>query len=324
MSRKFIAVSGYGWSGSGAVVDLLREFQGITFIPGEFRLVKDPNGLLDLEWALFESNDFLRANLAIMDFVKFSNVLARKDSKYFGRGGNYLESISKKFLDITNEFVSELSVIQFKNRSMVFEYHLSPIQFLFMKIFSRIGLIERSVQSIVPIQSSEKYRKLVREYLNRIFDGFTSTEDTILLDQVIPAGRVSKALNYFEDLKLILVDRDPRDIYVDLVNKKALIGADLAANDDVDKFVAWFLSQRTGESYFDSRVHRVKFENLILNHEEELSKIKRFLGDDYHHIEPARFLKVIDSSKNVSQWKNYKDPLVMDEIKERLSIYCES
>ncbi len=68
MSVDFICVSGYGKSGSGACIDLLKEFEYIGGIDNEFRMAKDPGGLLDLENSLVSNWEFVRHNVAIDDF----------------------------------------------------------------------------------------------------------------------------------------------------------------------------------------------------------------------------------------------------------------
>ena len=82
----FISVSGYGWSGSGAYVSLLKEFYGFGGPDGEFRLVKDPFGLIDLESSLVNNWDFIRHDVSIRDFLWFCNLLSRKGS-LFGKMG---------------------------------------------------------------------------------------------------------------------------------------------------------------------------------------------------------------------------------------------
>ena len=74
---RFIAVSGYGWSGSGACIDILREFKGVNGPNNEFRIIKDPYGLLDLENSLVDNWDFVRHDVAIKDFLKYCKVLGR-------------------------------------------------------------------------------------------------------------------------------------------------------------------------------------------------------------------------------------------------------
>ena len=45
----FICVSGYGKSGSSACINLLKEFEFVDGPDKEFRIAKDPHGLIDLE-----------------------------------------------------------------------------------------------------------------------------------------------------------------------------------------------------------------------------------------------------------------------------------
>ena len=49
-----ILTAGYGYSGSSAVVDLLKEYDNCDSISDnfEFRLIKDPGGLEDLRYHL--------------------------------------------------------------------------------------------------------------------------------------------------------------------------------------------------------------------------------------------------------------------------------
>jgi len=61
----YICVIGYGRSGSSACIDLLKEFQNLHVMDGEFRIAKDPHGLLDLENSLVHNWDFMRNDVAI-------------------------------------------------------------------------------------------------------------------------------------------------------------------------------------------------------------------------------------------------------------------
>ncbi len=66
---RYILIAGYGWSGSSAVVDLLNEIDGFYEPHVEFRLLKDPYGLIDLRHALVEHWDILNSDIAIRDFL---------------------------------------------------------------------------------------------------------------------------------------------------------------------------------------------------------------------------------------------------------------
>ncbi len=74
---KFIAVSGYGWSGSGAVVDMLREVDGCGTPGFEFSLIKEPGGIIDLECLLVDNWDVIREADAIDRFLSFIEIVDR-------------------------------------------------------------------------------------------------------------------------------------------------------------------------------------------------------------------------------------------------------
>ena len=69
----FISVIGYGWTGSSAYIDLLEEFSGVGVLPGEFRIAKDPYGLIDLEDSLVHNWDFIRHDVAIRRFREYNH-----------------------------------------------------------------------------------------------------------------------------------------------------------------------------------------------------------------------------------------------------------
>jgi len=97
---KFIAVSGYGWSGSGACIDILREFSGVDGPNNEFRMIKDPYGLLDLENSLTSSWDFVRHDMAIKDFLKYCKVLSRGSGLFKKEGRNFSKILN---IDLNKE-----------------------------------------------------------------------------------------------------------------------------------------------------------------------------------------------------------------------------
>ena len=69
----FVSVGGYGWTGSSACIDILKEFEGFGDLNGEFRIIKDPYGISDLEHSLVDSWDFVRHDIAIQDFLNYTN-----------------------------------------------------------------------------------------------------------------------------------------------------------------------------------------------------------------------------------------------------------
>ena len=71
--KRLIFVCGFGWSGSCAVADLLREYAPVTRIPAEFDLARAAGGLFSLEHAfetqsIFEREAAFRLFLALVEW----------------------------------------------------------------------------------------------------------------------------------------------------------------------------------------------------------------------------------------------------------------
>ena len=73
-----VNVSGFCWSGAGAVHDLLREYSDVEFLAVdwekvdlEFTLLWEPDGIRDLEYKLCQKhNSFGDSNTAIKRFLR--------------------------------------------------------------------------------------------------------------------------------------------------------------------------------------------------------------------------------------------------------------
>ena len=91
--------------------------------------------------------------------------------------------------------------------------------------------------------SSKEFEDITKDYIDRLFIPLMSEKDDYLvLDQGVPAHFPEYAFKYSNSAKVIIVDRDPRDVYVDLVKCKELIGAELAVKDDPSMFIEWYKS----------------------------------------------------------------------------------
>lgn len=69
-------------------------------------------------------------------------------------------------------------------------------------------------------------------YINNLCESIYSiNDDYVVLDQFVPTTNIRRYLNYVEDLKVIIVDRDLRDIYL-----QGTIGGTHVLPHDAEKF----------------------------------------------------------------------------------------
>jgi len=146
----------------------------------------------------------------------------------------------------------------------------------------------------------------------------------IILDQAISPNNPLVIYKYFDRAKLIIVDRDPRDMYVDDILWGELLDKDLHTSESGRRYA---IRQRAlrGNPVEDSNVLYIRFENLILNYHDTTKEIMDFLGfEKKNHINERMFLKTELSLKNVGIWKKYYDKYkdALDTIAEMLPDLC--
>lgn len=326
--RCYVPVVGYGWSGSSAVVDFLREFS-VTWEPGiEFRLIKDPYGLMDLKYNIINRWEPLNVDIAIKNFLWFAYHLSIKSGRFKLSNGLGYESVwGAKFLDITNDFIKKLAPFQYNSNWHFLEFQKSKSTVLNDKIKHKIWPASRNeIPKLFYAQcEEEEFCQLCKDYIDALFTCIIPEDKRyIVLDQAVPVQNIEVAKDYFSDYKAIVVDRDPRDQYVDLINSNMLIGADIKKTHDVDKFISWFLPYRKNQDKIKrmDNVKFIRFEYLILEYEKTSADIMKFLGlEESQHVEKRVRLNPEISAKNIGLWKKYPYQDEIRYIEDKLQAY---
>lgn len=326
--RCYVPVLGYGWSGSSAVVDFLREFS-VTWEPGiEFRLIKDPYGLMDLKYNIIDRWEPLNVDIAIKNFLWFTYHLNVQSGRFkLSNGLGYERVWGDKFLEITREFVNKIAPFKYDSNWHFLEFQKSKQEVLYDKIRYKIWpFSKKRIPKLFYAQlKQDDFDKLCKEYVDELISVIINADKThVVLDQAVPIQNIEVARNYFTNYKTIVVDRDPRDQYVDLINSNMLIGADIKKTHDVDKFITWFLPYRRNQSEVKQmeNVKFIRFEQLILNYKETSKEIMDFLGlDNAQHVERLTRLKPNVSAKNIGLWKEYPYPEEIKYIESKLKAY---
>ncbi|TYZ29952.1 hypothetical protein FZ041_03285 [Selenomonas caprae] len=326
--RCYVPVLGYGWSGSSAVVDFLREFS-VTWEPGiEFRLIKDPCGLMDLKYNIIDRWEPLNVDVAIKNFLWFAYHLSVQSGRFKLVNGLGYESVwGDKFLEITNDFIKRLSPFQYDSNWHYLEFQKSKSTILYNKIKHKLWPASRNIMPKLFYAQceEEEFCRWCREYIDSLMACIVSEDKNyIILDQAVPVQNIEVAKDYFSEYKVIVAERDPRDQYVDLIDSNMLIGADIKKTHDVKKFIDWFLPYRKNQHRF-KKMENVKFicfEQLVLDYEKTSNEIMDFLGlEESQHIGKQTRFKPEISAKNIGLWKKYPYQDEIKYIEEKLQAY---
>lgn len=332
--KKIIISTGYMGSGSSAITDLVSEFKDVnnTHRDFEYIFLHCPNGVFDLEDKLLIGNNSIRSDEAIHSFFK-----AMKDlyDKKFWWPGYYKKVIGEGFYDEVVRYINALTDVKSKN---YWYYQENPTKRMQLKTFFKTvceritkkkNLIKKPLlydEILLSYKKPEEFYKETRKFINNIFNMIDSSDKDLLLDQLLLPHNIFRLDNYFDDnVRVIIVERDPRDVFI--INKYAWKkkGIDVPYSFDVKKFCKQYKDIRELEQQKNNKkVLRIKFEDLVYNYDITEEKVRKFLGysKDSHVRKFARFdpkvsicnTQVFNSSKEFEKETKY----IEKELKEYL------
>ena len=284
-----IGVNGYGFTGSGAVTDLLKEFQGPQVLDTiEFKISYMQDGLEDLSYHL--NNHPVRFYSSDMAIRRFRN-LTRYVNKTYGplTGGQFLPLV-EVFLD---------SITQAQWHGMSSSHRIvtpQPQRWLRYTLAENMRkLLYKSAKVFLPLSdtgmylsiSPENYLEAARTFIKDVLTAMGLVGECIVLNQAFPADRPEFSFPYFEQPKAISVSRDPRDMYI-LAKTVARHKARFIPSDDVEVFIIYYRKIMENTSSGDDTL-RISFEDLVYRYEETVSVIQSFTCCGSHERKRENF-----------------------------------
>ena len=293
-----VGVSGFGSTGSGAVMDLLREYDEVSAGKNmELSFLYDADGVLDLEQALVKQPiRFYSGDSAIKKFKKiiYSYDLTRYVKRYMS---------VKEFRNISEEYINDITQLKIKgalwhydrrqvNRFIYFFKYIIGGKYL--RIYDKLGIEQPQKfwnhNMYIPVHD-EKFYIATKKYTSKLLEVMCGKYKGILaIDQPFPSNNPELCFNFFEDeCKAIIVVRDPRDLY--LISKKLPYAWErrFTPTFNVDDFITYYKDQMDLIKNYSDNVLLVRFEDLIYQYDKEVAKIEKFLGLSSHDYPKKKF-----------------------------------
>ena len=321
----YIFVNGYGWTGSSAIVDYLKEFRNIV-VPAaekEFRLVKDPYGIIDLDRALNDSIDPLNEDIAIKKFIWMVQKYIERPGRFTDVRCGYLDDFGENIRIQTDKYINGLIDREYDSYWWFLDMEKSSIQMIVKRLLRKFKINIFEERLYIYNLSEEEFIKHTRDYLDAIFAPLLPKGENcfIALDNAMPATRPSFADRYFESYKMINVERDPRDVYVNLVRRKTLVGYYSSQKHDPTLFVEWYKKMRKNQEE-STRVMTIWFEDFVIQYEKACAKIRSFLAlSEEDNVNKFQYFDPKKSIKNVGIWKQFQYMKEIQYIEENLPKY---
>jgi len=326
--KKLISCSSYYGSGSSAITDLVGEYTGVKSLTDyEFRFLHDIDGIMDLEYHLVMNPNRHNSGHALKRFWRLAQFNAgnRWDKRYSAfLGENYIK--------LTKDYVDNLTDLKFPGywfmdlyEKGIFLYYLKAVT---SKVIRKLHLsryynmLPREV-TYCSHPSEDKFLGLTRKYVSEIIKAANPEDaDYLMMDQLTPSSNVNRCLRYFDDnLRVIIVDRDPRDIFV--LNKTIWKTTIVPTNPiDFCKWYAYTHGCAKGQPLDKNRVIKIQFEDLVYRYSETVSVIEQFIGlSSTNHKKPFEGMNPKQSINNTWLFKDYEPHSEIIYIEEHLKEY---
>lgn len=296
-----IGACGYGATGSSVLTDLLHEYDDVQiFDDFEFVISYRVDGLEDLEYHLMKqyaknsSGDY-----AIKRFLEMSKCYK---TPFINKPCS-----GKKFYRISEEFINEIVQISYPGVDTADILGGSILRNIFAFASKKI-FMPKIVEKITRRQSylwpcrkmyysvePENFYDAAKKYTNRILESMgVDLTKPVCLDQPFEGNDPTQSFPFFEDPYAVVIDRDPRDLYLSGKYTKNP-NIKFAPKSNVDDFIIYYRNMRKHIQKHE-RVLYLRFEDLIYNYDESVSKLESFLRLGKH----IRKKQVFDPERSIN------------------------
>lgn len=309
---KIITVCSYYGTGSSAVTDFISEFNNVkSFTNFEFRFAHDPDGLADLEYHLIENFNRHNSGHSLKRFKKFvdyfsAHFMAPRYEAFFH--GNW-KKLAYEYIDSLTDFsYPGIWQFDFYDKGRLWEFwHKLPNRIIHKlhigDVDSEFGMFSKEI-TLASHPTEQKFLYCTKKFTDSLFSLINPERKPFLMvDQLLPSSNIEHHMRYFSNIQAIVVDRDPRDLY--LLSK--YVWKSKIVPSDIDLFCKWFSyarSTRETENWNPQKILFIQFEELIYNYDNTTNKILSFLNlSKEGHTTPKKYFIPEVSIKNTRLWK---------------------
>ncbi|MBL97088.1 MAG: hypothetical protein CMF52_04655 [Legionellales bacterium] len=321
-----VDVSGYSYSGKGAVMDVLRDFLSVEVHQKEFEflLVRATDGLYDLRSTIVQNPSDIRNDMAIRRFCILTKYLAAQPTSFwepkslFRPPGQNYTKIFPGFQRATEAFIRRIcsTSLQYWPFPALYDQSLVAMKEKWVNFFQQ----RRERLKFDSHIDAETFDAAARDYLHEVLLGSLRIDTkAIVTSNMLEFYNPRVFLDAIQPCKLVVVDRDPRGIYCsDPKTKDSFDKEEIAC-----KFISDFRYYRCDkfiEALDHPNILRFQFEDLFLNFEAATSSLGEFLelerGVIRRHFSPEK------SRDNFKPWKTKRNSkaiqLIEDELRDFL------
>lgn len=277
-----IGACGYGATGSSVLTDLLREYDDIQVYDSfEFWISYRVDGLEDLEYHLIKKYaKNLSGDYAIKRFLDWTKCFK---TPFINKpcDGDTFYKISKDYIDaITQLKYKGVETADILSGNIIKNIFAFASKKVFMpKVVEKFTHQPSFLWPCRTLNYSiepENFYEESRNYILNILKAMgADMSRPICLDQPFEGNCPEHSFPFFKDPYAIVIDRDPRDLYLEERYTTSPDGK-FFPRTTVEDFVVYYRNMRKNMTD-NPRVLRIRFEEFIYEYDNSVKKIEEFL-----------------------------------------------
>lgn len=329
-----IDLSGYSFSGKSALYDILDSMEtigGFGF-ESEFELLRVHGGLYELVQAISTIPwSPMRSDAAIRNFIKLSRNLGGSCSSLkdrIFRLGTYYDDLFPGYSKEVDLLLKELVVGHWKGYWPLNTFMANAWEIPFYKTLTKLGSRKSENIYLSKVESKHAYA-LCQAFMSTLISAASKKLNVkhLLVNNTFEPSASDAMYKLVSESFPIVVDRDPRDIYISAwLNSKKPDGVGSAIiGDDVRSFIRRFQIYRDS-TIKNENVSYVQFEDMVTDSSYLFQKLSP-LNLCYENFRLAWDKVAPNAAKNIGQWLEpvnkelYED---LELISKTLYNYCRN
>ena len=313
---------GQGFTGSTAITDLIKEYSSVetSIVSGyELRFFYDIHGIFCLYSYLVKYRYPGAMTEATKAFMNWAERVARDGSTM-----NYEKFFNGQFMRITREYIDRLGnndydlIDDYSDMNVAQRYiykGLAKLRQITHKTFKKEGYAQNSLKPLTIfskkihsyhyVLNEETFVTETKQYFEQLIAAYAG-DKIANFHALIPMNMIDDCIKYFDDLGIIITERDPRDVYLNKKYRWKTVNDDSL---DVHSFCDNYRWLRTIVNEITTdKILRVQFEDLVFDYDNTLLKIERFVGlDPKDHAKYKKFFIPEKAAENCRLMDFYKE-----------------
>lgn len=310
---KFVSVSGCYWSGSSALLDLVKNQRQFFIPPEEFSLFSYGQFFKEVIEPILENKKPNQKHMIenIFRFEEFN----KNDTPYLIP----IRGILRRVFRLAGLYPRNINSIR-ASYSKIMSDSYSRECLKLIEIINTLNIHKKDIDKNLVDEIKEILFLLLSNVVSN--SHFEEKPSVILFDQFVSPSYAESAIKVFPEIKMIFIDRDWRDQFIEIknllpvmmkknsklnVNPMSELKEDYALS-EIDFFIklrkkiAKYKSLHKKE--YTNEILWLDFEDLVFNTKDSLFQVYDFLNLQNSSINTEKFFSLEGSKKNIGKWKN--------------------